>query len=166
MRSLRLLVSFVAVSAAFAVSAGDAREQDAAGRELADAAPPRSRAEASADTRTAPAASAGVRAAIDPFTGELIEPSPLHDDAPEERDTERPAIGPQDFTRIRVERLEGGVLRAELDGQFDMATFARIEPNGVAAIWCKGHGNEASGTTHSDAHADTDAAAYADDSPR
>lgn len=100
-----------------------------------------------------PSGSLGLRGALDPVTGQLVEPLPDRQLVP--MDTyvpgAEPAIGAQDFSRVRMEVLPDGRVHADVQGQFNMASFARIGATGTAETWCKPHA--AGDMAHSHTHA-------------
>ena len=100
-----------------------------------------------------PSRGVGVRGALDPVTGRLVEPLPDRQLVPMVTDAPgmEPAIGAQDFSRVRMEVLSDGGVHADVQGQFDMASFARIGATGMVETWCKPHA--AGDMAHSHTHA-------------
>ena len=115
---------------------------------------------APADT-SVPSGNLGLRGALDPVTGQLVEPLPDRQLAPMVTDAPgaEPAIGAQDFSRVRMEVLPDGRIHADVQGQFNMASFARIGATGTVETWCKPHAAGDVAHSHTHARDEPDAAA-------
>ncbi len=80
-----------------------------------------------------PDAAAGQRAAVDPATGKLRQPS-----AEEVRELLQ-GLAPfvnQSVEGLQAKRLEDGTLRVDLDGRFENASLAKINPDGTLSLQC------------------------------
>ncbi len=78
----------------------------------------------------------GVRAAIDPTSGALVEPGPSAATSQSVDEEATNALVPQDFNKTRIEYLPDGRVHVQLNGQLKMAAFARLDEAGRPTTWC------------------------------
>lgn len=164
MDPIRLLVMSTTMSALLSAGAV-AGAQDNPGTDAIAA----SRGDEATRTEAVAAAArprAGVLGALDPVTGELVEPTLAEPGEFESTPPPLDATAPQDFNQTWLEARPDGRVRAHLGDQFQMAAFARIDPDGKVASWCEPAGSEASeaaGLDHVHPHASSSTSAPTDD---